>query len=175
LRLLLRIVSHQDLRLLEVLVHSLHQLLQLRTLQQAVLLYTLASVTTYSKAYIMSKPTNKNKSSAKHHGIDALLMSHGKALAVGQEIRFALVKGPSGLETHDICNPKAPPEAFPVVAKFPESVVKPNFGKFKRFYQQDIPSQKVRSFLTILTSGETCTLPHHLTPLIRVTPFCIQP
>mmetsp|Transcript_26324 Transcript_26324/g.43971 ORF Transcript_26324/g.43971 Transcript_26324/m.43971 type:complete len:580 (+) Transcript_26324:242-1981(+) len=89
----------------------------------------------------MSRPI-KMKQNNKHNGIDALLISQGKSLAVGQEIRFALIKGPSGVETVDICNPKAPPETFPVVAKFSESVVKPDFTKFKRFYQQDIPSQK---------------------------------
>ena len=80
----------------------------------------------------------------KRPGIDALLVSRGKTLLVGQEIRFRLVKTASGIESVDPVNAKAPPEFFPVVAKFPESVVKPDFTKFKRFYQQDIPSQKVR-------------------------------
>ena len=77
-------------------------------------------------------------------GIDALLTSRGKALFVGQEVRLTLIKTASGIETFDPVNAQAPAEPFPVVAKFPESVVKPNFKIFKRFYQQDIPSQKVR-------------------------------
>ena len=77
-------------------------------------------------------------------GIDAVLTNRGKALAVGQEVRLTLIKTASGVQTFDTVNAQAPPEPFPVVAKFPESVVKPNFKIFKRFYQQDIPSQKVR-------------------------------
>lgn len=61
---------------------------------------------------------------------------------VGQEVRLTLIKTASGIETFDPVNAQAPAEPFPVVAKFPESVVKPNFKIFKRFYQQDIPSQK---------------------------------
>mmetsp|Transcript_4418 Transcript_4418/g.6852 ORF Transcript_4418/g.6852 Transcript_4418/m.6852 type:complete len:467 (-) Transcript_4418:157-1557(-) len=78
----------------------------------------------------------------KKPGVDAMLTAKGRNLAVGQEIRFQLVKASSGIQAFDPLNPKAPPEVFPVVAKFAESVVKPNFSQFTRFYQQDIPSQK---------------------------------
>lgn len=81
---------------------------------------------------------------AKKPGVDSMLNAKGRSLAVGQEIRFQLIKGASGIQSADPLNSKAPPEAFPVVAKFAESVVKPNFSQFVRFYQQDIPSQKVR-------------------------------
>ena len=91
-----------------------------------------------------STTTPKASTPARRSGIDALLTCRGKALSVGQEVRLTLIKTASGVETRDPVNPQAPPEAFPVVAKFPESVVKPNFKLFKRFYQQDIPSQKVR-------------------------------
>ena len=91
-----------------------------------------------------SSHASKKPHSNSAHGIDALLTQRGKALAVGQQVRFKLIKTASGIETHDPVQPQAPPEAFPVVAKFAESVVKPDFRIFKRFYQQDIPSQKVR-------------------------------
>mmetsp|Transcript_10741 Transcript_10741/g.16468 ORF Transcript_10741/g.16468 Transcript_10741/m.16468 type:complete len:557 (+) Transcript_10741:260-1930(+) len=79
---------------------------------------------------------------AKKPGVDSMLNAKGRSLAVGQEIRFQLIKGASGIQSADPLNSKAPPEAFPVVAKFAESVVKPNFSQFVRFYQQDIPSKK---------------------------------
>jgi hypothetical protein len=76
-------------------------------------------------------------------GVDALLTEQGKQLATGQEIRFVLVKGPSRPPQPDPVNAKAPQESFPLIAKFSESVVKPNFGtlpwKTARWYQQDIP------------------------------------
>ncbi len=78
-------------------------------------------------------------------GMDTLLTTHGKALQSGQEIRFVLIKGPSSSRTllHDPVNSKAPKEAFPLVAKFPESVVTPDFTakpwNAARFYQRDVP------------------------------------
>jgi hypothetical protein len=76
-------------------------------------------------------------------GVDALLTEQGKQLQTGQEIRFVLVKGPTRLPASDPVNPKAPKENFPLIAKFSESVVKPEFGnqqwKTARLYQQDIP------------------------------------
>ena len=76
-------------------------------------------------------------------GIDTLLTLHGKALQVGEEIRFSLIKGPSFPLASDPVNPNAPKEVFPLIAKFGESVVKPNLlkapWKTARLYQQDIP------------------------------------
>jgi hypothetical protein len=79
-------------------------------------------------------------------GIDSLLQSQGKGLKVGQELRFTIVKG-DGLPMEpqpDPMDATAQPEVFPLVAKFPESTVKPDFGIMTRFYQQNVPSKKVR-------------------------------
>jgi len=78
-------------------------------------------------------------------GIDNLLTTQGRGLKSGEEIRFVLVKGPSSFRTlaHDPVNPKAPKEAFPLVAKFSESVVTPEFTaspwNTARLYQRDVP------------------------------------
>jgi hypothetical protein len=76
-------------------------------------------------------------------GLDLLLTTNGKTLQTGQEIRFTLVKGPSHDLAPDPVNPSAPKEQFPLIAKFPESVVKPVFTQPPwnqgRLYQQDIP------------------------------------
>ena len=78
-------------------------------------------------------------------GMDTLLTTNGKALKSGEEIRFVLVKGPSNSRVlaNDPVNPKAPKEAFPLVAKFSESVVTPNFAdtpwNTARLYQRDVP------------------------------------
>lgn len=76
-------------------------------------------------------------------GIDTLLNTHGKSLSTGQEIRFTLVKGPAFPLAPDPVNSKAPKEQFPLIAKFGESVVKPNFQQppwsSARLYQQDVP------------------------------------
>eukprot|EP00531_Pseudo-nitzschia_arenysensis_P014590 CAMPEP_0116126612 /NCGR_PEP_ID=MMETSP0329-20121206/6421_1 /TAXON_ID=697910 /ORGANISM="Pseudo-nitzschia arenysensis, Strain B593" /LENGTH=629 /DNA_ID=CAMNT_0003620699 /DNA_START=199 /DNA_END=2085 /DNA_ORIENTATION=+ len=90
----------------------------------------------------MSKKPQVNGSGL---GMDTLLTTHGKALQSGQEVRFVLVKGPSSSRTlsADPVNEKAPKEAFPLVAKFPESVVTPDFTNkpwnAARFYQRDTP------------------------------------
>jgi hypothetical protein len=77
-------------------------------------------------------------------GLDTLLTTQGKSLETGQEIRFLLVKGPSYSNAQaDPVNPSAPKEQFPLIVKFPESVVKPDFSKApwnsSRLYQQDVP------------------------------------
>lgn len=72
-------------------------------------------------------------------GIDTLLTQKGKALKPGQQLRLTLVKGPSGIVVADPVSAKAPPETFPLVAKFPESVVKPDMKRRLRLYQQDVP------------------------------------
>lgn len=51
-----------------------------------------------------------------------------------------LVRGPNLPPSADPVDPKAPLQAFPLIAKFPESVVKPDFHKMNgRLYQQDVP------------------------------------
>lgn len=76
-------------------------------------------------------------------GIDTLLTTLGKSLQTGQELRFTLVKGPTLAPAPDPVNPKAPHEQFPLIAKFGESVVKPNLKQVPwntaRLYQQDVP------------------------------------
>ena len=96
-----------------------------------------------------SKPqakAKKKENGVKKRGIDALLNSQGKSLAIGQEIRFTLVKGPANPLAPDPVNPAAPHEQFPLMAKFPESVVRPDFQTTAnqswaaaRLYQQDVP------------------------------------
>jgi hypothetical protein len=90
-------------------------------------------------------PKKKTNVNGFGRGVDTLLTTHGKGLKSGEEIRFVLVKGPSSSRTltNDPVNPKAPKEAFPLVAKFSESVVTPQFDKTPwnkaRLYQRDAP------------------------------------
>lgn len=87
----------------------------------------------------------------KRQGIDVLLQRKGKSLQTGQKISFTLVKGPSINRDAipDPVNPLAPKECFPLIAKFPESVVKPDFSKSPwhnaRLYQQDVPKAHIDS------------------------------
>ena len=82
-------------------------------------------------------------------GLDILLQRKGKSLQTGQQISFQLIKGPSinrdGVS--DPVNPSAPKECFPLIAKFPESVVRPDFSAKQwqdaRLYQQDVPKAQV--------------------------------
>jgi hypothetical protein len=96
---------------------------------------------------------NKNGSKPPRQGIDILLQRKGKSLQTGQKISFTLVKGPSINRDAipDPVNPLAPKECFPLIAKFPESVVKPQFDQppwnTARFYQQDVPKAQVRDFI----------------------------
>lgn len=93
----------------------------------------------------MSQAKKKSTANGSGLGVDTLLTSQGKALKSGEEIRFVLVKGPSSSRTltNDPVNPKAPKQAFPLVAKFSESVVRPGFDKAPwntaRLYQRDVP------------------------------------
>ena len=86
---------------------------------------------------------NNNNNNNNKRGIDTLLTSQGRSLKIGEEIRFTLIKGPSNALFPDPVNPKAPTEQFPMIAKFPESVVKPNLQaepwNTARLYQQDVP------------------------------------
>ena len=84
-----------------------------------------------------AKPTKRST------GVDTLLTAHGKRLKTGEEIRFTLVKGPSHGPIPDPVNVKAPHQQFPLIAKFPVSVVKPDLNKAPwntaRLFQQDAP------------------------------------
>jgi hypothetical protein len=87
--------------------------------------------------------TNSNVNNSRKRGVDVLLTTRGKSLKTGESVTFRLVKGPPVQKTADPVDPKAAQEYFPLVAKFPESVVKPEFSvnpwKEGRLYQQDIP------------------------------------
>lgn len=80
---------------------------------------------------------------APKRGIDALFTQAGKSLPTGGSLSFRLVKGPPTIATADPVDPKAPPQEFPLMAKFPESVVRPDFTKHPwntgRLYQQEVP------------------------------------
>jgi hypothetical protein len=86
---------------------------------------------------------SKSKSSnSRKRGVDVLLTTRGRGLATGESVTFRLVKGPPVIQTADPVDPKVS-EYFPLVAKFPESVVRPDFAANPwnqgRLYQQDIP------------------------------------
>jgi hypothetical protein len=91
-----------------------------------------------------SKPSNgkSNSMPSRKRGVDVLLTTRGKGLNTGESVTFRLVKGPPVQKTADPVDPKAS-EYFPLVAKFPESVVRPDFANTPwnggRLYQQDIP------------------------------------
>ncbi|KAL7567312.1 hypothetical protein ACA910_015686 [Epithemia clementina (nom. ined.)] len=77
-------------------------------------------------------------------GVDTLLTIRGRPLAVGESVRFTLIKGPPVTEpSGDPVDSTAPLEKFPLIAKFGESVVRPIFTrepwKSARLYQQEIP------------------------------------
>jgi hypothetical protein len=89
-----------------------------------------------------SRPPRNNNNNNNKRGVDVLLTARGKGLQTGESVTFRLVKGPPVQTTVDPVDPKAS-ESFPLVAKFPESVVRPDFGTTPwnggRLYQQDIP------------------------------------
>jgi hypothetical protein len=92
-----------------------------------------------------NKSGYKSKTStmqSRKRSVDVLLTSRGKGLATGQSVTFRLVKGPPLQRLVDPVNPMMA-EYFPLVAKFLESVVRPDFSDSPwnqgRFYQQDIP------------------------------------
>lgn len=107
---------------------------------------SLLFVSTHSHK-MSTKPTKKKSLTPKGpgggHGVDSLVSTYGKELKTGEEIRFTLVKGPDRVALADPVQKKAPLQDFPLIAKFSESVVKPDFSEHKwqtaRLYQQDIP------------------------------------
>jgi len=86
---------------------------------------------------------NKKRKAAPKPGVDAALSDQGKGLAVGQSVRFRLIKGPSVTTSGDPVDSKAPWTYFPLIAKFGESVQRPDFTKKPwqtgRFYEQEVP------------------------------------
>lgn len=103
---------------------------------------------------------SKNPSKQPRKGVDILLQKKGKSLQTGQKISFQLVKGPSINRDAipDPVNPAAPKETFPLIAKFPESVVRPDFSKAPwndaRLYQQDVPKAQVNAKNNFLSSED---------------------
>jgi len=83
------------------------------------------------------QPTMASKS-----GIDYLLQQRGKSLKTGQELRIVLVKASGTRQQADPMDPSAPREDFPLIAKFGESTVRPNFKKMVRLHQQNVPGYK---------------------------------
>jgi len=81
---------------------------------------------------------------ASKSGIDYLLQQRGKSLKTGQELRIVLVKASGTRQQADPMDPSAPREDFPLIAKFGESTVRPNFKKMVRLHQQNVPGYKVR-------------------------------
>jgi hypothetical protein len=77
------------------------------------------------------------------NGVDTVLAAFGKQLQPGQSVSFRLVKSHKALfQQADPVNTKnAPPSDFPLIAKFPESVVRPDLTRLPwmtgRFYEQD--------------------------------------
>ncbi|CAB9510776.1 expressed unknown protein [Seminavis robusta] len=94
---------------------------------------------------------NKNAAKVPRQGLDLLLQRKGKTLPPGQKMSFTLIKGPSINRDAipDPVNPSAAKECFPLIAKFPESVVRPEFKtsqwKDARLYQQDVPKAQIDS------------------------------
>ena len=86
---------------------------------------------------------NNNNNNTRKRGVDALLTQSAKQAASSNSISFRLIKGPVTTATADPVDIQAPHQTFPLMAKFPESVQKPNFTALPwqqgRLYQQDIP------------------------------------
>jgi hypothetical protein len=117
-----------------------------------------------------SSNKSNSKSSSNKSGIDVLLSQRGKSIKPGEEIRFTLVKGKSGSMCADPVQSKAPPETFPLMAKFPESVVKPDFSSHQwskaRLYQQDAPKVKVSVCMNIYVCDYDSVKSLHQTSLL---------
>jgi hypothetical protein len=79
----------------------------------------------------------------KKRSVDALLNSVGKSLQVDESVSIPILKGANPILGGDPVDLKAPRESFPMIAKFPESVVKPEFTQDpwskNRLYEQDVP------------------------------------
>lgn len=92
-------------------------------------------------------------------GVDTLLTKHGRSIGTGEEVRFLLVKGPDRAIRADPVNPSAPKEAFPLVGKFSESVVRPDFHsvtwRTARLFQQDVPKAEDDSDEEVPSSSST--------------------
>ncbi|KAL3790021.1 hypothetical protein HJC23_011377 [Cyclotella cryptica] len=104
-------------------------------------------------------PPNGNTPPAQA-GIDALLAKYARTLPPGGTVTVTLVKGPSSSSVDPIAARRAasneqqrrhaPPVelTFPRVAKFPETITKPDFGgrlRDGRMYEEDVPKAKDES------------------------------
>lgn len=98
--------------------------------------------------------TPANTTTTPAPSIDAILSRHAKHLQPGQTITLTLVKGPTSKSTDPLLARAAAAKKqtatsleFPRVAKFVETVQKPDFkGKFAegRLFEEDVPEVKVR-------------------------------
>jgi len=91
---------------------------------------------------IVCGPPQLQPTMASKSGIDYLLQQRGKSLKTGQELRIVLVKASGTRQQADPMDPSAPREDFPLIAKFGESTVRPNFKKMVRLHQQNVPGYK---------------------------------
>ena len=82
-------------------------------------------------------------------GIDTLLAKYARHLPPGGTVSVRLIKGPSTTSVDPIAarrNSNAVPLEFPRVAKFTESIGRPDFGgrlRDGRMYEEDVPKAKV--------------------------------
>ena len=79
--------------------------------------------------------------------INAVLTRLGKNLAPGETITFTLVKGPSSVSSDPVSttDKRTPALAFPRIAKFIDTVVKPDFeNRFRngRLFEENVPTAK---------------------------------
>jgi len=79
--------------------------------------------------------------------IDKLINTQAKSLKPGESIEFKLVKGSitescMNLSEKDSSSSKDRTLKFPLIAKFGESVMKPNFSRARRMHEEDIPKIK---------------------------------
>ena len=93
--------------------------------------------------------------------VDAILSHYAKSLKPGESIRIPLYKGKGTTSSIDpikklrsnnnSASSRNQPEKFPKLAKFIETVEKPDFEKLEggRFYEEDIPKAQV-SFVGFL-------------------------
>ena len=101
-------------------------------------------------------PTNgtANPSTTPIQGIDTLLAKYARHLPPGGTVSVRLIKGPSSSSVDPIAarrnNANAVSLDFPRIAKFTESVTRPDFigGKLGegRMYEEDVPKAKVSLF-----------------------------
>ena len=94
----------------------------------------------------MSSKKSASRKRPATSGLDAYLQEHGKTLRTGDQLHLRLIKGPSIQTSPDPVDPKADPEQFPAILKFPVSTAPPDFTQHPwntaRLYQQDVPKHQ---------------------------------